>query len=176
MDRVKHIKAGYIVFGLIAFCYIILRAIILGITYDEVWTINVFVQHSFMHILNYTPSDANNHIINTLLIKLFYAFGNKSLFVARLPNVLAFAMYLYFGYKLTYKYFSPLLGLSCFLLLLLNPFLLDFFSIARGYGLSLSFLLASIYFTLNYFFDRNSLNVWKALVFAALAVLSNFKY
>jgi hypothetical protein len=174
MKKEKHIKTIYLIFGLFAFGYVLLRAIMVGITFDEVWTINEFVKQSVINILNYTPCDANNHIINTLLIKLFFTFGNYSLFVARLPNVLAFTIYLYYSYNLTYKYLSPLIGLSCFLLLLLNPFLLDFFSISRGYGLSLSFLLASLYYTFNYANNHNPSNVWKSLGFGAIAVLCNF--
>lgn len=170
----SYIKPTYFILGIIAFLYVFTRAVTIGITYDEVWTINGFVSQKLIDIINYTPCDANNHIINTILIKLFFAFGNKSLFIARLPNVLAFVMYLFYGYKITHNYLSPFVGLGCFLLLLLNPFLLDFFSIARGYGLSLGFLMASVYYAFHYVNDGKTANVWKAAGMGAIAVLCNF--
>lgn len=174
MRKGKKIQLIYLAIGLIAFCYIVIRALCVGITYDEAWTIKSFVSQSVIHIINYTPSDANNHILNTLFIKLFFEFGNDSLFVARLPNVFAFAIYVIYGYKISYKYLPPLLGLSSFLLLLLNPFLLDFFSIARGYGMSLGFLIASIYFVLNYTHEGKTSDVLKTISLGALAVLCSF--
>lgn len=127
-----------------------------------------------MEIINYKFCDANNHILNTLLIKLFFLTGNHSLFVARLPNVLAFIMYLVFSYKLTSKYLPSFVRISCFLLLLLNPFLLDFFSIARGYGLSLGFLMASIYYAIRYADKGKTTHIWQALGCGAMGVLCNF--
>jgi len=160
--------------GCIAFCYVLIRSITVGITYDEVWTINEFVSQNILNIINYTPCDANNHILNTLLIKLFFLFGNHSLFIARLPNVLSFILYLYYGHKITAQYLSPITGIACFLLLLLNPFLLDFFSIARGYGLSLAFLLTSIYFAFKFDREARVSHVWRTIGFGAIAVLCNF--
>lgn len=174
MKSNAYIKSTYFLIGIFAFFYVFIRAFMIGITYDEVWTINEFVSQKFIDIINYTPCDANNHIVNTILIKLFFSFGNKSLFIARLPNVLAFIMYLIYGYKITYRYLPPFIGIVCFLLLLLNPFLLDFFSIARGYGLSLGFLMASVYYTFHYINNGTTANVWKATGLAAIAVLCNF--
>lgn len=174
MKQGRHIQFSYIVIGVLAFCYVLIRAIKVGVTYDEAWTISQFVPQSVLHILNYSPCDANNHLTNTLLIKLFFSFGNESLLIARLPNVLAFLLYLYYGYKLTSKHLSPFVGLSCFLLLLLNPFLLDFFSLARGYGLSLGFILASIYFACNYVREGSISSVVKSVGLGAIAVLCNF--
>lgn len=167
-------KAAYVIIAILTCCYVVARTFTVDITYDEVWTINEFVPQSIIHILNYTPCDANNHIINTLLIKLLLVFGNHSLWVARLPNVLAFVMYLLYSYKITSRYLSPFVGIACFLLLLLNPFLLDFFSIARGYGLSLGFLLASIYYTLQYANEAQTPALCKAIGLGAIGVLCNF--
>lgn len=174
MGKGKKTQIIYLIIGLLSFCYVLIRAISVGITYDEVWTMESFVSQSVIHIINYTPSDANNHILNTLLIKLFLGFGNHSLFIARLPNVLAFILYAFYGYKIFYKYLPYFLGLCGFLLLLVNPFVLDFFSVARGYGLGLGFLMASIYFVLNYAKQAKTSDVLKTIGLGAIAVLCNF--
>ncbi len=170
----KSIQLTYLIIGILAFIYVLYRAIKIGVTYDEVWTIKGFVSQNVTSILNYTPCDANNHIVNTLLIKLFFLFGNHSLFIARLPNVLAFLIYIVFSYKIASKYLSSFIGFCLFLLLLLNPFVLDFFGLARGYGLSLGFLMGSFYYFITYFSVKLPIKLILSFIFGAVAVLCNF--
>jgi hypothetical protein len=65
-----------------------------------------------------------------------------------------------------------------FLLLNLNPYMLEFFSLARGYGLALGFMMCSIYFCLRYLEsrERGPLNVFLASLFAGLSLLSSFPF
>ena len=174
MDKERQLSVIRLCIGLAVLCYIVTRAFTVGVTFDEVWTMHVFVPETVMHIINYTPTDANNHMLNTLLIKLLFALGNHSLFMARLPNVLAGCCYLYFGSKLTASWLPPLLGIGCYLLLVLNPFLLDFFSLARGYGLALGFQMASLYYFILWLREHQPKAAAWALGLGALAVLSNF--
>jgi hypothetical protein len=164
----------YLSVGIVSFAYVFLRAIYVGITFDESWTITTFVPQSVYDIINFTECDANNHLVNTLLIKLFYLFDYQTLFVARLPNVLAFLLFLIYGYKIGSRLIGSWVGLSCFSLLILNPFLLDFFSLARGYGLAMGFLISSIYFAIKFLKDSELKTVVASLFFGMLAVLSNF--
>jgi hypothetical protein len=174
MIRVYKSKYLYVVVGLLAFLYVLTRSIFVGITYDEAWTISSFVPLKPFDLLVYPPSDANNHLLNTILIKFFYHFGLNSLFFTRLPNVLAFVVYLFFAYKITTGFMSVRSGVVTFLLLILNPFLLDFFSLARGYGISMACLAGSVYYLLvlfrENFHPRYSL---LSLGWAAMAVLAN---
>jgi len=163
---------AYFLIGVIFFLYISTRAILLGATFDEIMTIEGPVKLSFLGMfLKFSPL-ANNHLLNTFLIKILFSVRNESLFIARLPNVLSFILYAYFGYKITFKNLSTLLGLGCFLLLLSNPFLLDFFSLARGYGLSLSFLMGALYFGSEQFKSPSTSTLSKSLLFASLSVIS----
>lgn len=174
VNKSKEIQFIYFTIGLFLFAYVLIRAYAVGITYDEAWTITTFVPQTVINIINYTPADANNHIINTLLVKLFFLSGNSSLFVTRLPNILTFILYMVFSFRITYKYLPGYTGVFCFLLLLMNPFVLDFFSLARGYGLSLGFLVASIYYFFLFTEKRNAASSSRTLGFGALSVLSNF--
>ncbi|MGN6566833.1 MAG: hypothetical protein ACTHJ0_02710 [Flavipsychrobacter sp.] len=170
----KFIPFAYCCISIAAFTYVLIRSLTVSITFDEVWTIKDFVPLPVMYIINYTPPDANNHIINTLLIKLLFAFANHNVFIARLPNVLAFILYQYFGYRLCSKFLLPFIGLAAYLLLLLNPFLLDFFSLARGYGIALGMQMASFYYFAIYIKDLSPRFALLTLVFGSLSVLSNF--
>jgi len=165
---------AYCLIGVIFFLYILIRAIRVGATFDEIMTLEGPVRLSFFGIfLKFSPL-ANNHLLNTFLIKILFSLGNESLFIARLPNVLSFILYSYFGYKITVKNLSPILGLGCFVLLFCNPFLLDFFSLARGYGLSLAFLMGALYFGCEQLNSPSISRLSKSLVFVSLSVISVF--
>lgn len=154
--------------------YVCLRCLIVGITYDEVWTLNTFVSDSVINIVTFKNCDANNHLLNTLFIKTLFLLGRPSVFLARFPNLLSFVIYLFFSYKLGRRFFSSFESYIVYLLLVLNPFLIDFFGLARGYGLSLGFLLPSIYFGMKFFESSALKDLLFSYTFGAFAVLSSF--
>jgi len=154
------------------FIYITWRAFHLSFTHDEGISYNVITAK------NYLEYAANNHLLNTWLMALSASvFGHAEL-ALRLPNVLAFSIYLLFCYRLIQASTQNLLAFFAIALLFLNPFVLDFFSLARGYGLSLAFMVTGLWFFLrkNYVqlsgedFLRNS---GYAMGYATLALLSN---
>lgn len=169
-----YVSYSYLILAVLAMTYLIVRGASLAITFDEAWTIKDFVSLPFIEIINYTPCDANNHILNTLLIKLFFAIAPEYDFVARMPNLLAAVMGLFFAYKMTSRWLASWLGLSCFVVLFANPFLLDFLALARGYGLSIGMLLASLYYLFDVVEKPNLKGTALSTLFGALAVLSNF--
>ena len=122
------------------FTYIAARATLLSITHDEALTFDI-INGDLIRAT--TPND---HLLNTFLatqsIKLF---GEKE-WALRLPNVLAFLLYSTYTIKLLNRLPNPFFFLCGFLLLHLNPFLIDFFSLARGYGLSIAFMMMAIHY------------------------------
>ncbi|MFI5120278.1 MAG: ArnT family glycosyltransferase [Thermoanaerobaculia bacterium] len=131
--------------GAMLFAYVAIRATRVPITHDEALTYFSFVTHSFRTIVSVPSSwSANNHVLNSLLARLaLLAFG-PSEWALRLPNVLAFCLYLACGMALCRRYSSAVSSACAFLLLTANPFLLEFFSLSRGYGLGLAFLSAAL--------------------------------
>ncbi|MEI6123884.1 MAG: glycosyltransferase family 39 protein [Bacteroidota bacterium] len=164
----------YILIGAVFFAYVLCRAFWLSVTYDEAWTLACFVPCSIKDVFLFVPCDANNQILNTLFIKLFFKLGFNSVGIARLPNVLAFILYMVYGAKIARRNFGPLAALCLFVLLVANPFVLDFFSLARGYGLALAFMLTSVYYVMEFHRQWRIKPLVLALLFASLAVLSNF--
>jgi len=63
----------------------------------------------------------------------------------RLPNILAHVVYLICTLVLLKRFQHTILQIAGFVILNLNPFFLDFFFLARGYGLALAFLMMSLY-------------------------------
>lgn len=167
------LKFSYFILGIIFFVYAFIRVFSVGLTYDEIWTITTFVPQNTLDIITYNTVESNNHLLNTLLIKLFFIFSNQD-YVARLPNLFIFLIYIYYSYKITYYNFPFLVGLCCFFVLLANPFMLEFFSLARGYGLALALLLASIHFLIYYIQGKGYKFAIISLLFGSLSVLSNF--
>jgi hypothetical protein len=117
-----------------------------SIVIDEAFTFNHFVDGPWSNI--YSSSDANYHVLYSILAKLSVrAFGVSELSL-RLPALLAgFAMILgvFWVLHLTTR---PLVRWIAIVALSLHPLLLDFSVAARGYGLGLALLVWAIYFSI----------------------------
>jgi hypothetical protein len=123
---------------LAAWVYVIIRAWNVSFTNDEAIT------YGIIHGARTFVDTANNQWLNTLLMRMSqYLYGQSEL-ALRLPNVAAFGLYGVASIALL----SQVRHLSAkgvgFALLVINPFLLEFFGLARGYGLSLAFLAAAV--------------------------------
>lgn len=166
-------------FLIIAFAfaaYIVVRGFTVGITYDEAWTIDGFVSQGWWDVIAYNSADANNHLLNTVLIKIVHWARGKTLFLERLPNILAGLGYIFLAHRISAGFLKKSLGLALFTLLLLNPFLLDFLSLARGYGLALCFQLASLYWLVEFLRQSRQKDAVFSLIAGGFSVLSNFSF
>ncbi len=162
--------------GGVLWAIIIYKAIYIPITHDEAPTPTHYVHFGIWQIMMYPDNSPNNHILNTLLTKFaMYLFGNGQ-WAVRLPNILSFGVYFYAVYQISKTLFSKdnLLLFGCLAAFLCNPFLLDFFSVCRGYGLSNALLLCSVLFCLKAYFHQKEQAIWWSLVFAVLASYANF--
>ena len=149
--------------------YVILRAHHLSLTFDEIVTYEI--QKTFS--LSDAGKTANTHLLNTYLISLSIYFFGASELALRLPNVLALLVYLFAAIKIV-SILGPNLRLHTFILLVAMPFLIDFFSLARGYGLGLSFMLLSVYYFLRFATNNNVFTAMASLVIAMVSVLGNY--
>lgn len=153
--------------------YIIYKASTTSYTHDESYTYTHYVHQGFMDIVSYKTPYTNNHILNTVVMKYCELLFGSSELSLRLPNILAFILYSIFIILLLYKYI-PKLMFPFYLLMVLNPHLLDFFALARGYGLSFAFLLMSLYYLSLYFTSKQNKHLILFNVGAFLSVMSNF--
>jgi len=121
--------------------------------------------------------NANNHILNTLLMRLsIEIFGNAE-WVLRLPNLIGHFLYIFFSIRIVKSTFSwTYLGLLAVILVNFNPYVVDFFSVARGYGLAMGMMITSVYFFLSFLKNKEAKYWIISLVFGFLAVWSNFIY
>lgn len=153
--------------------YVIYRAAALAFTLDEgtTWVMygapsGLFPDHPDINL-------ANHHLLNTWLMKLSaYIFGTSE-FALRLPNVLGGILYLGMALLMAIR-FSPVQSVLFFITVTCHPYVLQYFSLARGYGLAMAFLLSGVYFSWRYWQETKSKNL---MVFCVLvmfaAALSN---
>lgn len=120
------------------------RAATCSITIDEAFTYNRFVRPAYSETLLYF--DANQHVLYTLLAKATVGVFGVSEFTLRLPGVLGGALYLWVALALSRMIFGsrPML-VPALALLALNPLVLDYMSMARGYGAGLACWLGGLY-------------------------------
>ena len=116
---------------------IIIKAKLTPLTYDEAYTyLNYVLTKDYFNL-----GLANNHLLSTLLMGFTSLFNNSELFL-RAPSIASGILYIFLAYKFSVKYKYSYLILFIFLL---NPLIIDFFSLARGYSISTTLNLTSIY-------------------------------
>ena len=150
------------------------RAATLSFVFDESLSFNLFVPLKYIDIITYRVAVANNHMLNSLCLKFISQVFGTSEFLLRFPSLLSHLAYIVFTYLICKKMSSPIIVLAGFIVLNSNPYLLDFFSLARGYAMAISFTVISIYYLFNYIENKKNRDILLSFVFAALAVLSNF--
>src|SRR5579871_1048125 len=118
--------------------YVAIRADLLSFTSDEAISFRIF------HSYTAAAGRANNQLANTVLMQWSQDLFGESELALRLPNVLAFGLYAAGSLALLAslrRRSAIVLGAA---LLLADPFLLDFFGLARGYGISLAFAAVAL--------------------------------
>lgn len=168
----------YLVIAVVLFtCFVAYRAVIIPVTHDEAST---WLNFRHLDVLSCFSDyrcwqTANNHWLNTMLLQWSASLFGEKAWALRLPNILAGALYFLAATRISSRYIaSPLLQLSGFLLLSSHVFLLDFFSLFRGYGLMASGVIWGVYCLLRYSEDYHARWLVFCILTMILAVLSNF--
>lgn len=158
-----------------AMVFVHYRAAVVAFTYDESWTFNAFARAEWRSTFWNLDPVANNHILHSLLMKASWILFGSSEYSLRIPVLLAHILYLLISYRLVKEYL-PKYAILAFLALNVQPYLLDYFVTARGYALSISFMLCAYYFVLK-FWDHQKMKslIWIGF-FTSLSVWANFSY
>ena len=114
-----------------------LRAARVPITCDEAFSYLGFVSAPIAEAFSFAGTDAaNNHLLLTVLDRLLFSLLGPSELVLRLPVLLSFAAALAASWLLLRGRCAPALALAAFLTFAANRFVVELFSLARGYGLA----------------------------------------
>lgn len=167
----------FVASGVALFVYILLRAINVSISIDEQGSYFMFVTHGEIFPEKYDVFSANNHALNTALMCLTSKWFGPGILSLRLPNVLAGALYIFSIAMMARRIKSSLAGALVFLFATTNPFLIEYFGLARGYGLANGFLAFALWQIWKYCDDGYR---WKNLAIAlcscVLVVFANYSY
>ena len=113
------------------------RAITQSVTPGEAWNYNRFIAPPWTEA--FSRFDVNNHVLNTLLVRISTARFHLTELSLRLPSLLAGVLYLWVVYRMARRWFGGGLAfLAVIGLLTLNPMVIDALSEARGYGMALA--------------------------------------
>ena len=164
-----------LVTGLGILIYIIAKATIVQVTHDEVYTIHILSPQPTWDLISYKDSYTNNHILNTLLIKALFSIFGEDHVLGRVPNIAAFIMYFIYTYRFSKRYIKEDWVSFMFVVVMIsNPYLLDFFALARGYGLAIGFMMGSIYYAARYIIDDEMNALPLSILMAILSVYAQF--
>lgn len=113
------------------------RAMTQSVTPGEAWNFDRFIGPAWNEALS--RYDVNNHVLNTLLVRISTARFHLTELSLRLPSLLAGLMYLWVAFRLSRRWFGDGLAFLAVLgLLTLNPVVIDALSEARGYGMAMA--------------------------------------
>jgi len=153
------------------------RAYVIPFTHDEASTwlnyrnLNVWSCYSNAQCWG----TANNHWLNTFLMQRSSALFGDQVWALRLPNVLAGLGYFICAALICGRYLhNYALRFAGLLLLCAHVYLLDFFSLARGYGLMTCGVIWGIYGLLRYTEAWSRKWLIASIVSLVLGILGNF--
>src|SRR5450759_5273017 len=113
------------------------RAMTQSVTPGEAWNYDRFIAPAWAEAL--ARFDVNNHVLNTLLVRISTARFHLTELSLRLPSLLAGGLYLWVVFRMARRWFGDSLPfLAVVGLLTLNPLVVDALSEARGYGMALA--------------------------------------
>jgi hypothetical protein len=153
---------------------VIYRAIVLQITNDEAYSflltdtcLQSFSSRKLM------VGTANTHWLNSLAMFIQAKLLGNSVLVLRLHSIISFALFSAAIFKISelLKNFFPCFIL-CFAFLLCNAYLLDFFSLCRGYALAIALQAWAIFYIIK---DYQKYPI-RISVLLSLSIWANFSF
>lgn len=147
------------------FIYTAIRGYLLSFTHDE--SISLAISQGDTEWM----FTSNNHLLNTVLMLIFGSLSKDEL-ILRLPNILSFGIFILILFKIIKKSNWSIV-ISIFGFIIFNPIIIEFFGLARGYGLAMTFMMLSIYYLLKNKPNLSINDIKKVILFASLSFLSN---
>lgn len=168
----KYSRFLFIAGGLFVFVFLLLKALRLDITNDEAYSFYIMKHFWYAEAL----CTGNTHWLNSLAIKTSLLLGNESLLAIRWLSLLSGLIFIGTTLFLIKDTAGVVLQGLLFCLLLLNPYLLDYFCMARGYASGLMFELLAISLFYTSTVKQKARLRFPSLVFAGLAAISNYSF
>lgn len=159
--------------ALLLWGYILYRAVCFSITQDEAHSYLLAKTDNWRQMAGTT----NTHWLNTLFVRLIVLLpGEDAVWKLRLLSILSWGVYAWSAIKLSEDFPSKWLGTVFFAALVLNPFVLFYFSLERGYAPAFALLLLALWFVHENIKHKafDPARWTPVFLLAALASLANF--
>lgn len=158
-----------------AVSYVVARAAAVSFTWDESWTFIHHILPGELYPVQHGLMSGNHHLLNVWGMWFFAKLFGQSELALRLPNVLAFVVYALAAARIALRAGSTVRSVTGFVLIMAHPYLLEFFGLARGYGMSIGFLLMSLWHLVRWAEDQGPRRHGALMfLFAGLSVLSHY--
>lgn len=156
--------------------YATARALCLPFVIDEAVSFMTQAVYPYRWIVECRYPSGNNHILNSLLMRAMLQLVGPGEFWLRLPILLASVAGMLMTVAWGRRFASRNTLLLAFMLLHANPYVVEFYSLCRGYGLALPLQIASIYWLCTFARSGRTSASWLALSLAAVACIANFTF
>ncbi len=162
----------YLIIPLLLFFYLMLKALLMPVTHDEAATFFNYV-HNGNIFQKLSRESANNHYLNTVLTYLSYLVFGSGKWALRLFNVLSSLLFFYYTVKISKMLTVRLMryGLLTTLFFCFN--FIDFFALSRGYGMSMAFFTAVLYYSVKFLKGEGNSSLLPATLFLILMLAAN---
>ena len=169
---IRRERVLFTILAAVAFVYVLLRAALVPVVHDEARSFQRFVLTG--DFLPFRAAwDAGNHLLASALARVSYVALGPGLLPLRIWSVLAFAVYAAYAWKIGRSIGSSTIRWSLWAALLFTPFVIEFFSLFRGYGLALAFLLMAIHHVAQFAASGSTRALLIALCAMALATFNS---
>lgn len=148
--------------------YAILRAVFVEPLFDELATLYWYIQTGYLPGRGAT-TDANNHVLNSLVSHQFFRLFGDHFFVYRLFALCSFPIYFFASRKFLLKTKTNF-SILIFLALVSVHWIFDYFSFSRGYGPSLAFLMLA-FCSIQLWIESHKTTHFVALIFFFIVAL-----
>lgn len=164
-------RADRIVFGVLAcaaWAYVLARSLLVPVVHDEAGAFHMFTLTG-----DFVPFaagwDAGNHFVYDALAQVSWFLFGQDLFGLRVWCVLSFVLYAWYTWRSGAWFRSSFVRWCAWACLLCVPFMVEFFSLARGYGLGLAFWAMAVFHLVAWTLSRGHRDLLALLAGMALA-------
>src|SRR4051812_38365848 len=176
MGRTSTVSIRFVLAMFAALCaWNLYRAATCGVTPPEAWNYDRYVGGTWQESLKHY--DTNNHVLNTLLVRISTKRFHLTELSLRLPALLCGLLYLWAVFRLCRRFFGDgLVFLVSVSLMTLNPLVVDALSEARGYGMAMAAWLWALVLLLECLesFSARKLNLAAACLALSVAACLTF--
>ena len=165
----------FVVLCTIIGAYLFLRILNVPLVHDECATYFFCVEPGKWFPF-YAHWDANNHALNSFLAIISTRIFGVHAWSLRLPNWLFFSVFCYYLYRLSQFIKKRTLRWGLILSFLFSSYIIEFYGLSRGYGISIALLFGGIFYFVRYIRLSNGWHLFISLLLISLATLANMTF